>query len=144
MKKLLIAMMLLTSSQVFALELGEADSKDMYKALAHWGTRYFDKGDKEVRIQVSAVRCIQQTTDQGRIGCILTDDLHQIEKTRYDHAANRLATLLVRHAGSTCNDSGTCATGARLIRCWHPWNDKNDPPVLVPRRFICDLVPIRD
>ncbi|MES2802971.1 MAG: hypothetical protein V4654_10800 [Bdellovibrionota bacterium] len=147
MKKLLVMMMLLLSSSAFAavapMELGEADSKDMYKTLSKWGTRVIDREAGLVRIEVSNPRCIWDKNDQSKHpGCTLFDNLNQRELSRSDKAAWWLSKLLVRQVGDIC-ENGTCGTGARLIRCWHPWDPKN-PPVIMPigRRFICWLEPI--
>lgn len=153
MKKLLVALVLMISSSAFAAiaipELNEADSKDMYHALSKWGTRMIDREQGLIRIDVANPRCIWQKHDQKPDGCTLYDNLHQIERTRTDHAAKWLAKLLVRHVGKICETSdntemGQCLTAARLIRCWHPWDPKH-PPVLIPigRRYICWLEPIR-
>jgi len=154
MKKLLVALVLMMSSSVFAapapalMELNEADSKDMYMALSKWGTRYVDQERRLILIDVENPRCIWDNKDQHKHpGCTLIDVLHDRELSRSDKAAMWLKKLLVRHVGDVCEinaENGACLTAARLIRCWHPWDPKN-PPVLVPigRRFICWLEPIR-
>lgn len=153
MKKLLVALVLMISSSAFAaaapalMELNEADSKDMYKALSKWGTRYIDKERRLVRIDVEDLRCIWNNKDQYKYPhCTLIDILHQRELARSDKAAWWLSKLLVRHVGTECEngpENGNCRTAARLIRCWHPWDPKNPPPILVGRRYICWLEPIR-
>lgn len=155
MKKLLVALVLMMSSSVFAaaapalMELNEADSKDMYNALSKWGTRYADQERRLIRIDVLNPRCIWDNKDQHKHpGCTLLDTNHDRELTRSDKAAGWLAKLLDRHVGTICGpnnlENRECLTAARLIRCWHPWDPKN-PPVLIPigRRHICWLEPIR-
>lgn len=148
MKKLFISLMILTfASGAFAIDLSEADSKDMYSVLSRWGARDHVRGDGKcdhgIRIQVSDIRCVRTSGDQGLLGCRLNDDLHKLEKTRTDNSAAMLAQLVAKHAGATCDD-GRCLTAARLIRCWHPWNDKCDDNVITRRRFICALDKLRE
>ncbi|AZZ37839.1 hypothetical protein CIK05_13855 [Bdellovibrio sp. qaytius] len=155
MKKMLVTMMLLLSSSVFAavaptlMELNEADSKAMYNTLAKWGTRYVDQERNLIRIDVEDVLCRRgQNNNQEPEGCRLVDINHKVELTRTDSAGMMLARLLETHLGSRCDDGnsqdGYCLTAARLIRCWYPWDPKN-PPVLIPvgRRYICWLEPVR-
>lgn len=154
MKKMLVTMMLLLSSSVYAavlpttMELNEADSMAMFNNLSKWGTRYVDQERRLIRIDVEDILCRRGDHNQEPEGCRLRDVNHKLDLVRTDSIGERLAGLLDHHVGSRCdsdnNQNTYCLTQARLIRCWYPWDPKN-PPVLIPvgRKYICWLEPVR-